>query len=260
MVIITSNQRDIIFDAVRAMYTEVATTPSQEFHFPTGMAACELVGYPADRLAALPAAAVESFAGVGYPFLADVLRAGDVVLDVGSGSGTDALIASAIVGSRGRVIGLDMTAAMRAKLRATAAAVNAHNVEVVEGNAERMPLPDQSVDVVTSNGVLNLVPDKLAAVREIWRVLRPGGRVQIADIIVATTPSDACRAQPQLWAECIVGATREDDYLELFRGQGFEAVECLRRQDYFAHSTNEETRNVAGSFGAGAFVMKALKG
>lgn len=259
MVVITENQRDIIFDAVRAMYTEVAASPAKEFHFPTGRPACSLVGYPAPQLDALPAAAVESFAGVGYPFAANVLRAGDVVLDIGSGSGTDALIASSIVGSRGRVLALDMTEAMRAKLQRTAASAHVHNLEVLEGNAEQIPLPDESVDVVTSNGVLNLVPDKQAAVREIWRVLRPGGRVQIADIVVETMPSDACRAQPQLWAECIVGATREDEYLELFRAAGFASVETLRRHDYFTHSTSEETRKVAGSFGAIAFVMKAAK-
>ena len=260
MVVITENQRDVIFSAVRAMYTDVATSPAREFHFPTGRRACTLVGYPVDVLDQLPASAVESFAGVGYPFAADVLREGDTVLDVGSGSGTDALIASTIVGSSGRVIGLDMTDAMRAKLQATAAAANIRNLEVLEGNAESIPLPDASVDVVTSNGVLNLVPDKQAAVQEIARVLRPGGRVQIADIVVASMPSDACRAQPQLWAECIVGATREDEYLALFRAAGFAVVESLGRADYFAHSGDAETRKVAASFGASAFVMRAVKG
>jgi arsenite methyltransferase len=140
MVAILSNQREVIFDAVRRMYTDVATMPGREFHFPTGRRACTLVGYPDEQLDRLPATAVESFAGVGYPFAAGVILPGDTVLDIGSGSGTDALIAAALVGSRGRIIGLDMTAAMREKLRANAAAAGASNLEVLEGNAEAIPL------------------------------------------------------------------------------------------------------------------------
>lgn len=259
MVVITANQRDIIFDAVRTMYTEVATRPEQEFHFPTGRAACEFVGYPAEDLALLPDRAVESFAGVGYPFAARVIEPGDVVLDIGSGSGTDALIAARLVGATGHVIGLDMTAAMRDKLMANASTMGADRVRVLDGNAESIPLPDESVDVVTSNGVLNLVPEKAAAVREIHRVLRPGGRVQISDIVVATEPSAACRSQPQLWAECIVGATTADEYLDYFRSAGFIDVEELSRLDYFAGSGSEETRRVAGSFGARTMSMRAVK-
>ncbi len=261
MVLVTSNHRAVIFDAVQAMYTAVATAPQQEFHFPTGRRACEHVGYPAALLDAIPSAALESFAGVGYPFAAEVMRAGDVVLDIGSGSGTDALIASRIVGSRGKVFALDMTEAMRRKLQDIVAqnAAAAEHVNVLEGNAETIPLPDGAVSVVTTNGVINLVPDKASAIREMYRVLAPGGRVQLADVVVETLPSDACRAQPQLWAECIVGATSEDEYLQLFRDAGFTAVEVLSRHDYFAASSSVETRKVAGSFGAHAFVLKALK-
>jgi SAM-dependent methyltransferase len=259
MVVVTSSQREVIFDAVQAMYTAVATTPGGEFHFPTGRRACEYVGYPAAQLDALPPEAVESFAGVGYPFAADVIQPGDVVLDVGSGSGTDALIAGGIVGPRGKVWGLDMTDAMRHKLLANARRSGATNVEALAGNAEAIPLPDASVSVVTSNGVINLVPDKAAALREIFRVLGPGGRVQLADIVVATLPSAACRAQPQLWAECIVGATSEAEYLELFHAAGFRGAEVLSRLDYFAASASPETRKVAGSFGAHAVVLRAVK-
>jgi arsenite methyltransferase len=259
MVAILSNQRAVILDAVRAMYTAVATAPEQGFHFPTGRAACEFVGYPAEQLDALPAGAVESFAGVGYPFAAGVITAGDVVLDVGSGSGTDVLIASRLVGPGGRVYALDMTAAMRDKLRTNVERCGVRNVEVLEGNAEEIPLPDASVSVVTSNGVLNLVPDKPKAIAEIARVLRPGGRVQIADILVVTLPSEACRSHPELWAECIVGATTEDNFLDLFRDAGLADVELLRHLDYFAGSPSAETRKVAASFGAQTLVMRAAK-
>lgn len=259
MVVITSNQRDVILDAVRAMYTAVADRPDEEYHFPTGRRACDHVGYPADVLDRLPPAAIESFAGVGYPFAADVIRAGDTVLDIGSGSGTDLLIAALETGPAGRAIGLDMTAAMRRKAEGIARAMGLDNVELLDGNAEEIPLPDASVDVVTSNGVLNLVPDKAAAAREIERVLRPGGRVQIADIVVRDVPSDECRSNPQLWAECIVGATTGEDYLDTFRAAGLDEVERLSELDYFAASTSESTRRTAGGFGAHTIVMRARK-
>lgn len=259
MVVITSEQRDVIFDAVRAMYTSVAARPDEEYHFPTGRRALEYVGYPAEYVNRLPASAVESFAGVGYPFAAGVIRPGDTVLDIGSGSGTDVLLAARLAGPAGRAIGLDMTAAMRDKCAANARLAGLSNVEVLEGNAEVLPLADSSVDVVTSNGVINLVPDKRAVIAEIYRVLRPGGRVQIADIVVADLPSESCRAKPQLWAECIVGATTEDDYLSMFRAAGFSEVERLGELDYFSASTSESTRATAGGFGAHSMVMRARK-
>lgn len=259
MVAILSNQRDVILDAVRAMYTAVATAPERGFHFPTGRSACEFVGYPADQLNALPETAVESFAGVGYPFAAGAIRAGDVVLDIGSGSGTDVMIASELVGSRGRVYALDMTEAMRAKLRRNISEAGVTNVEIVDANAETIPLPVGSVDVVTSNGVLNLVPDKPKAVAEIFRVLRPGGTLQVADIVLSSEPSDACRSHPELWAECVVGATTEHAFLDMLRGAGFEDVEELSRLDYFSASSSAETRKVAGSFGARTVVIRAVK-
>lgn len=259
MVAILSNQREVILDAVRRMYTAVAGEPEREFHFPTGRRACEFVGYPAEQLDPLPPTALESFAGVGYPFRAGVIRPGDVVLDLGSGSGTDALIASRLVGTGGRVIGLDLTEAMREKLRANAALVGAANVEVLAGNAEEIPLPDASVDVVTTNGVLNLVPDKPRAIREIARVLRAGGRLQIADIVVETLPSEACRSHPELWAECVVGATTVETYLAEFAAAGLADLEMLGRLDYFAGSSSAETRKVAGSFGAHSVVLQGRK-
>ncbi len=258
MVVVTSDHRDVILEAVRAMYTAVADQPEAGYHFPTGRRACEFVGYPADQLDRLPGSALESFAGVGYPFAANVVREGDVVLDVGSGSGTDLLLAALLAGPRGRAIGLDMTPAMRRKAAANGNAIGLE-VELLDGTAESIPLPDATVDVVTSNGVINLVPDKGAAVREIYRVLKPGGRVQIADIVVNDLPSQECRAQPQLWAECIVGATTESDYVDLFRAAGFEDVERLSELDYFAASDSASTRRTAGGFGAHSIVMRACK-
>ncbi len=210
-------------------------------------------------LGSLPLGALESFAGVGHPFAAEVIGRGDDVLDVGSGSGTDVLIASRLVGSEGSVTGLDMTRAMREKLEANAVEMGAGNVRTVDGNAEDLPLPDGSVSVVTSNGVLNLVPDKEKAIHEIFRVLRAGGRIQIADIVVSIPPSEACRAQPQLWAECIVGAVTTEKYLAMLEDVGFEGVTVLETLDYFAASPSEETQKVAASFGAQAIVITARK-
>jgi arsenite methyltransferase len=259
MVVITSTQRDVILDAVRSMYTAVADRPEEEYHFPTGRRACEYVGYPVEQLDQVPASALESFAGVGYPFSANVIEPGDVVLDIGSGSGTDLLIAAMLTGPEGRAIGLDMTDAMRRKAAANARVRDLTNVELVDGNAEAIPLPDASVDVVTSNGVINLVPDKEGVIREISRVLRPGARVQIADIVVREVPSEECRSNPALWAECIVGATTERTYMATFRAAGFEAIERLSELDYFAASTSESTRRTASGFGAHSIVMRARK-
>ena len=148
MVAILGGTREFIFKAVEQMYTDVATQPRRTFHFPTGRHASLFVGYPGDLLDRIPATATESFAGVGFPFAANVIREGDTVLDIGSGSGTDTLIASLLTGDRGTVYGLDMTEAMRSKLHHNAAQMKATNVRVVDGNAERLPLPDASVDVV----------------------------------------------------------------------------------------------------------------
>jgi ubiquinone/menaquinone biosynthesis C-methylase UbiE len=259
MVAILSDKREFIIRAVKDMYTDVAGHPEKEFHFPTGRPACEFVGYPAAKLDAIPATAVESFAGVGYPHKSGFIGEGDIVLDVGSGSGTDALIAALDVGPKGKVYGLDMTQAMLAKLRANIAAAGATNVVPLEGNAEDIPLPDASIDVVTSNGVLNLVPDKARAFAEIARVLKPGGRVQIADIVVGSPISDECRSNPQLWAECVVGASLQDQYLDLFARAGLTDITLLRRFDYFEGSSSEATRKVAGSFNAAAIEITMRK-
>jgi SAM-dependent methyltransferase/TusA-related sulfurtransferase len=259
MVYVASLNKDLIFSAVRAMYTDVALHPEREYHFPTGRAACVFVGYPAARLAELPPVAVESFAGVAYPFASNVIGEGDTVLDIGSGSGTDLLLAARMVGEDGHAIGLDMTAAMLAKVARSVATAGASNVRLLEGNAEKIPLPDASVDVVTSNGVLNLVPDKRTAFAEIHRVLRPGGRVQIGDIALGQPLSGDCLSNPKLWAECIVGATLEDEYLTMLEESGFTHIEVLGRLDYFCASVSAATRSIAQSFHARSVVIRAAK-
>lgn len=259
MVAFNFAKKESVFQAVSAMYTEVANLPEKVFHFPTGRPACLFVGYPESQLDAIPETAVESFAGVGYPFSVGAIRKGDQVLDVGSGAGTDALIAATLVGPEGAVIGLDMTPAMLKKARSNAGGMRLSQVSFLEGNAEKIPLPDASVNVVTSNGVLNLVPDKPRAFSELFRVLRPGGSIQIADIILGRSIKAESRNNPRLWAECIVGAVLEEEYLEMLRKAGFQEVAVIHHLDYFSKSPEAETREVAASYGAEAIVLKGMK-
>jgi arsenite methyltransferase len=259
MVAFVSNKREVIFKAVQDMYTQVATCPLSGYHFPVGRDACRTLGYPDETIAAVPPNVVESFAGVGYPFAAGVIRPGDTVLDLGSGSGTDVFIATRRVGPAGKVYALDMTAAMRAKLVASVEQAGLANVVVIGGNAEQIPLPDASVDVVTTNGVLNLVPDKPRAIAEIHRVLKPGGRLQLSDIALARPVSGKARRDPKLWAECVVGAVEEEKYLGLFRDAGFKHIEHVDSFDYFAASNSEDTRLMAGYLGAHSVTLRARK-
>lgn len=248
-----------IFDAVQEMYEDVAVTPAKEFHFPTGRSSCLALGYPEDELDALPESAIEPFAGVGYPFLADAIEPGDTVVDIGSGSGVDAVIAGRATGPEGLVYGIDMTPAMIAKAKTTIREASMDHVDILEGRADALPLDDASVDVLTSNGVFNLVPDKERAFREAYRVLRPGGRLQIADIALSEPVSEESKANPELWAECIVGAEPEDEYLDLARSAGFEDIAVIDRLDYFARSSDESTRKVAKSLGAHTIVFTGQK-
>jgi len=217
------------------------------------------VGYPKSKVDKIPETALESFAGVGYPHQSGLIRAGDTVLDIGSGSGTDVLFASMITGAKGKVFGLDITDAMIEKARANIGKMGANNVKIVKGDATRIPLEDATVDVVTSNGVLNLVPDKATAFREIYRVLKPDGRIQISDIVVQTDVQKVCGLVPQLWADCIGGAAVESDYLKTIKQAGFRDVRIINRLDYFSSSPSENTRRLTKTFAADSVVITGRK-
>lgn len=185
---------------IQAMYSRVAENPDGSFHFHRGPEyAASRLGYDAAELAALPRSVTGSFAGIGNPHAIAPIERGAMVLDIGCGAGTDLLLAARRVGPEGRAIGVDMTAAIRALAVEGAAACGLDNVEVRDGDATRLPVEDRSVDVVISNGVLNLVPDKQLAFAEIARVLKPGGRAQIADIILGTALDESARRDIDLW-------------------------------------------------------------
>ena len=190
---------DVLRDEIRKTYTEVSTAPEQEFIFPTGRSWAQELGYPEPELARIPEATVESFAGVANHWTLGGLEPGSVVLDLGCGAGTDLLIAAQMTGPTGRVIGVDMTATMLERARQSATEMGLGNVELHESLIEALPLDDASVDVVISNGVIDLVPDKDAVFDEIDRVLRPGGRLQLADVIIHHEVSEDARSRIDLW-------------------------------------------------------------
>jgi arsenite methyltransferase len=189
---------DLLKSEIKKTYASVSEEPERDFIFPTGRAWAEDLRYPPE-LANVPDTAVESFAGVANPWELGRLTPGERVLDLGSGAGTDSLVAAQMVGQHGSVTGIDMTPAMLAKARTAAVEMGAANVEFVESEAEQLPFPDEHFDVVISNGVIDLIPDKDAVFAELYRVLVPGGRMQIADVTIQNPVSAEGRRNIDLW-------------------------------------------------------------
>jgi SAM-dependent methyltransferase len=237
--------------AIRAEYAAVAEHPDQGFHFHTGAHLAAILGYPEEWIAALPPTAVESMAGTGNPFALGELQPGERVVDCGSGSGADSLIAARVVGPSGMVIGVDMTPGMIAKARRNAEVAGLSNIEFREGVLEALPVPDGWADVVISNGVLNIVPDKTVALAEFFRVLRPDGRIQLADIVLDRPVPDGSKSDVSLWIGCIAGGLLEDELTALVEGAGFRDVEVRRGADVFGGAPLHSSAAAFGTVGAG---------
>jgi len=228
---------------VKSMYEQVAAAPHQEFHFETGRGLAARLGYPPADLDRIPAAAIDSFAGVGYFLDLASLADSETVLDLGSGSGTDSFLAALAVGRTGTAIGVDMTPAQLGKARALA--VGWDTMTFREGYIERPPVHDGTCDCVISNGVINLAPDKYAVFAAAARSLRPGGRLAIADIVTAVQLPKAITCDAALWAACIGGAMQRDRYLDAIEAAGFhidtvrDNTEYRFRSDRATNATTE---------------------
>jgi ubiquinone/menaquinone biosynthesis C-methylase UbiE len=229
---------------VTAMYTDVALRPEGAFHFEMGRALAERLGYSASELSHVPEDAIESFAGVGYYFDLAALQPGDTVIDLGSGSGMDAFVAAAKVGVEGQVVGVDMTDAQLEKAERLRQAARISQVEYRKGFIDETGLADGSGDVVISNGVINLAADKAGVFREAARVLRPGGRLAIADIVTDRRLPEQVTCDATLWAACIGGAMQVDDYVDAIEQAGFtvNVMKANREYRFLSKSAQGATR------------------
>ncbi len=239
---------------IAAMYRDVANETGRDLHFHTGRVLAEALGYPADLLYQLPTRAVTSFAGVGYHLGLARVAAGERVLDLGSGSGMDAFAAAVQTGPAGSVVGVDITPEQLAK--AELLRREAH-VAFRHARIEELPFDDASFDVVISNGVVNLSADKPAAFAEAARVLRPGGRLAIADIVTQRPIATRTAAQPDLWAACIAGASQQDDYLHEITAAGLELLTVQYNGAY--HFASERAQGTADKYGAHTIELLATK-
>jgi arsenite methyltransferase len=239
------------------MYRSVAENPKGDFHFEMGRAMAERLGYAPADLDRIPAEAIESFAGVGYYFhLADV-KAGETVVDLGSGSGMDTFIAALKVGPRGKVIGVDMTDEQRAKAERLRDRDGFLNVTYVKGYIEEVPLPDGVADVVISNGVINLATDKSKVFREATRLLKSGGRFAISDIVTEVPLPETIVRNSTLWAACIGGAAQQDNYRQMIEAAGLRLTTVQDNPQYQFISDN--AKGASKKFGVKSISLLAIK-
>lgn len=223
---------------VRDLYTALALQPERDFGWGKGKANARQLGYDPAWLEVLPESVWESAAAVGNPFGLGTLRSGEVVVDIGCGAGADLCIAALLVGENGRAIGLDLTPAMVAKARDNARRMGLVNVTVHEADMAALPLPDTCTDVVISNGAINLASDKARIFQEIYRVLRSGGRLQLADV-VRRPRLEAEAVECDSWANCVAGTVAPAHYLDLLQQVGFHAVEQVTWTGYHTAPTTE---------------------
>jgi len=244
-------------DKVKAMYKAVAQEPHGTFHFEMGRELAQRLGYPAVELDRLPPEAIESFAGVGYHLGLAAITRGERVVDLGSGSGTDLFLAAHHAGAEGEVTGVDMTAEQLAKARSLAARDGYTTVRLELGYIEQAPVAGESADVVISNGVINLCDDKPAVFREMARILKPGGRAAISDIVTERQLTDAIVCDVSLWASCIGGAVQEDDYRRAIEDAGLELRKVQENPQY--HFISDSAQGATKTFGVKSISVLAAK-
>jgi arsenite methyltransferase len=242
---------------VKAMYRSVAETPHGAFHFEMGRALAERLGYPPSDLDRIPAEAIESFAGVGYYFHLARLKEGETVLDLGSGSGMDTFFASRKVGPTGKVIGVDMTDEQLAKANRLRERNQFANVAYLKGYIEHVPFPADSVDAVISNGVINLAPDKAKVFREVYRLLKSGGRFAISDIVTEVQLPENIVCNSTLWAACIGGAAQQESYRSQIEAAGLRVATVEANPAYQFISGN--ARGASKKFGVKSISLLAFK-
>ena len=241
---------------VKDMYRHVAEEPEGEYHFEMGRSLADRLGYPADILDRVPARATESFAGVGYFFDLAELGEGQSVVDLGSGSGMDVFFAAEQVGAAGSVIGIDFTAEQLEKSGRIAEENGYAQVELREGRIENVPVEDASCDCVISNGVINLAPEKAPVFAEAARVLKPGGRLAIADIVSEKQMKESTVCDADLWASCIGGAAQVDAYRDAIEGAGLR-IETIRQNPY--EFISDRARDASTKYGVKSISLLAIK-
>jgi len=242
---------------VKKMYEQVATQPNSDFHFETGAELALSLGYDGRTLRRVPASACESFAGVGFHLDLPNLKEGERVLDLGSGSGMDSFYAAQLVGTRGRVVGVDFTSAQRRKAIELRNRHGFESTEFVNGRLESPPFEDGSFDCVISNGVINLVVDKDRVFREAARVLKPGGRLALSDIVTTSHLPESVVCDANLWASCIGGAMHRAEYLDAIEAAGFQ-VELVRLNPQYNFKAGRAERS-ARKFGVMSLSVLATK-
>jgi ubiquinone/menaquinone biosynthesis C-methylase UbiE len=248
---------EIVRNEVQGMYERVASEPQGEFHFEMGRVMAERLGYSPADLDRVPAESIESFAGVGYHFGLAKLAAGERVLDLGSGSGLDTFVAALHVGTEGGVVGIDFTEGQRDKASRLRDRDGFGNVSYVSGLIEKLPFADGSFDCVVSNGVINLVTDKDGVFREAARVLKPGGRLALSDIVTAETLPESVVCNANLWAACIGGAMQRVSYQDAIERAGFR-IEVVQKNDGY-HFISERAMGAQRKWGVQSVSLVAVK-
>jgi arsenite methyltransferase len=237
-------------------YTDLACNPNKQFHFISGKRLTEVLDYPSSLLKNIPSGAIASFAGVGNPFKMGYPKTGETVIDIGCGAGIDSLIASRFVELEGTVVGIDMTPSMIAKSKEHAYQSFALNTRFILAYAHHIPLPDHYADLIISNGVINLIPDKSLVFQEMFRLLKPGGRIQIADVLLDAPVSPLAKDRVHLWTTCVAGGLLHHEYLDLLKEAGFTHIEI---RDAYPVFDDAPVASSAYKFGAKGYNIYAEK-